>query len=422
MNIVIDQQFKSLIPPLTADEFGLLESSILAEGCRDPLVVWNGVLVDGHNRHEICARHGIPFQTVARDFTDRDAAMDWIDVNQLGRRNLSRDWFMLLLGRRYNRLKKKKGGNGSNQHKQLGQKDQVAPVQQDPHPSGKDQIEPACSNQSPPTAPKIEDRPTQQPQVVLTNPSIKPTSTAETMAASSGVGEKTVRRAAKFAAEVESSPRLQAAIENNVPVVQVKRELREEKREERRQVNAAKIQETVATAAQSILESDAKFSTIVIDPPWDWSDEGDQDQLGRARPDYKTMSIDQLMDLKIPADDDCHLYLWTTNRSLPKAFRLMEKWGFRYITCLTWVKPTFGMGNYFRGQTEHVLFGVKGSLPLKRKDVGTVFNGDRGPGGHSSKPVGFLPLVESCSPGPYLEMFSRSSRDGWVAFGEGNVE
>ena len=108
MNIVIDQQFKSLIPPLTADELGLLELSILAEGCRDPLVVWNGVLVDGHNRHEICARHGIPFQTVFRDFTDRDAAMDWIDVNQLGRRNLSRDWFMLLLGRRYNRLKKGK--------------------------------------------------------------------------------------------------------------------------------------------------------------------------------------------------------------------------------------------------------------------------------------------------------------------------
>ena len=250
----------------------------------------------------------------------------------------------------------------------------------------------------------------------------KPVSTAATLAVQHGVGEATVKRAAKFAAEVEKSPRLQEAIAKNVPVLQVKRELKEEKREERRQENAAKIQETVTTAPQSILESDAKFSTIVVDPPWDWSDEGDQDQLGRARPDYKTMTIDQLMDLKIPADDDCHLYLWTTNRSMPKAFRLLEKWGFRYITCLTWVKPTFGMGNYFRGQTEHVLFGVKGSLPLKRKDVGTVFNGDRGPGGHSSKPVGFLPLVESCSPGPYLEIFSRSSRDGWVAFGEGNVE
>jgi N6-adenosine-specific RNA methylase IME4 len=76
------------------------------------------------------------------------------------------------------------------------------------------------------------------------------------------------------------------------------------------------------------------------------------------------------------------------------------------------------MGNYFRGQTEHVLFGVKGSQPLKRKDVGTVFEAYRGPAGHSSKPPAFLELVESCSPGPFLEMFSRSSRPGWVAWGE----
>lgn len=381
MNIVIDQQFKSLIPPLSADEFGLLESSILAEGCRDPLVVWNGVLVDGHNRHEICTRHGLPFRTVDKAFSDREAAMDWIDANQLGRRNLTPDAFKLLLGRRYLRVKQKQGTN--NQHVQAR--------------SEKPQIGGFHSGQP------------------------KPASTAATLANQHGVSKNTVERAAKFAAEVEKSPRLQEAIAKNVPVLQVKRKITEERREERRQENAAKIQETVATAPQSILESDAKFSTIVIDPPWDWSDEGDQDQLGRARPDYATMTVDQLLELKIPADDDCHLYLWTTNRSMPKAFVLMEKWGFRYITCLTWVKPSFGMGNYFRGQTEHVLFGVRGSLPLKRKDVGTVFHADRGPGGHSSKPVGFLPLVESCSPGPYLEMFSRSERPGWVAFGENNV-
>ena len=74
------------------------------------------------------------------------------------------------------------------------------------------------------------------------------------------------------------------------------------------------------------------------------------------------------------ANTDCHLYLWTTNRSLPKGFQLLEAWGFRYVTMLTWVKPHFGMGNYFRGQTEHVLFGVRGSLALKRKDQGTVFS------------------------------------------------
>jgi N6-adenosine-specific RNA methylase IME4 len=175
-----------------------------------------------------------------------------------------------------------------------------------------------------------------------------------------------------------------------------------------------------ATTPEAIAESGAKFATIMIDPPWDWGDEGDQDQLGRARPDYATMSKEQLLALPLPdlADDDCHLYLWITNRSLPKGFELMDRWGFRYVTAITWAKPHFGMGNYFRGQTEHVLFGVKGSQPLKRKDVGTLFQAARGKGGHSSKPPEFYDLVESCSPGPYLEMFSRSERDGWKTWGE----
>ena len=200
-------------------------------------------------------------------------------------------------------------------------------------------------------------------------------------------------------------------------ITAAKREIKERRREERRETNR-QIIETVPTIAEAV--ELAKFATIVIDPPWDWGDEGDVDQLGRARPTYKTMPLYELRELPVGdlADVDCHLYLWITNRSLPKGFDLLDAWGFRYITCLTWVKPSFGMGNYFRGQSEQVLFGVRGSQPLKRKDVGTVFQAPRGPDGHSSKPPAFIDLVESCSPGPYLEMFSRSSRLGWTTWGE----
>jgi N6-adenosine-specific RNA methylase IME4 len=79
------------------------------------------------------------------------------------------------------------------------------------------------------------------------------------------------------------------------------------------------------------------------------------------------------------------------------------------------------MGNYFRGQTEQILFGVKGSLPLKRKDAPTYFMAPRGTGGHSSKPVEFYSFVESCSHSPYLEMFSRHQRDGWSSWGENGL-
>jgi N6-adenosine-specific RNA methylase IME4 len=200
-------------------------------------------------------------------------------------------------------------------------------------------------------------------------------------------------------------------------ITAAKREIKERRREERREVNR-QIIETVPTVIEAVQL--AKFATIVIDPPWDWGDENDVDQFGRARPTYNTMTIGELMTLPVYdlADTDCHLYMWITNRSLPKGFALLEAWGFRYITCLTWVKPSFGMGNYFRGQTEQVLFGVRGSQPLKRHDVGTVFQAPRGPNGHSSKPLAFMDLVESCSPGPYLEMFSRSNRLGWTTWGE----
>lgn len=202
-------------------------------------------------------------------------------------------------------------------------------------------------------------------------------------------------------------------------VTDLRRSEKERDRQNRREKNKEKVRAVPSVETLKSLAG-VKFATIVIDPPWDWGDEGDQDQLGRARPDYSTMTIDELEQLDVGglADDDCHIYMWITNRSLPKGFRLLEAWGFRYITAITWVKPHFGMGNYFRGQTEHVLFGVKGSQPLKRKDAGTVFEADRGTGGHSSKPAEFLDLVESCSPGPYIEMFSRSQRNGWVAWGE----
>ena len=89
--ITIDPEFKALIPPLLPEERKGLEESILKEGCRDALVVWKGhnILVDGHNRYEICTAHGKPFETVEMEFASRDDAMVWIIDNQFSRRNLT---------------------------------------------------------------------------------------------------------------------------------------------------------------------------------------------------------------------------------------------------------------------------------------------------------------------------------------------
>lgn len=92
-DIIVDPEFRQLIPPLTPDERAQLEANLLADGCRDALVVWAGenILLDGHNRLDICQAHGIDLEFVELELADRDAAMLWIEENQLGRRNLTLD-------------------------------------------------------------------------------------------------------------------------------------------------------------------------------------------------------------------------------------------------------------------------------------------------------------------------------------------
>ncbi len=87
--LMIDPEFESLITPLKPDEYAELEKSILEEGCRDPIITWKGVIVDGHNRYTICQKHDLEFKTVERDFESRDDAKVWMIRNQIGRRNLN---------------------------------------------------------------------------------------------------------------------------------------------------------------------------------------------------------------------------------------------------------------------------------------------------------------------------------------------
>jgi N6-adenosine-specific RNA methylase IME4 len=117
------------------------------------------------------------------------------------------------------------------------------------------------------------------------------------------------------------------------------------------------------------------------------------------------------------AEDDAHLYLWVTNPHLPEVWSVMEAWGFRYVTLLTWHKlGPLGLGHYFRGHTEHVLFGVRGRLPISpERRERNHFAATRTR--HSAKPDQFYEMVERVSPGPYLELFARRRRYGWDVWG-----
>jgi N6-adenosine-specific RNA methylase IME4 len=153
-----------------------------------------------------------------------------------------------------------------------------------------------------------------------------------------------------------------------------------------------------------------KFRTLVIDPPWKY----DLDFAGRARPDYACMTQEELLALPVESwsEENCHLYLWTTNAMVPAANALREKWGFRHNTALTWAKPKYGMGTHFRGQTEHVIFAIRGSLATRASRISTLFEAPVGR--HSEKPERFYEIVRAASYPPYGEAFQREAREGFV--------
>lgn len=159
-------------------------------------------------------------------------------------------------------------------------------------------------------------------------------------------------------------------------------------------------------------QNSGTYATIVIDPPWRYSNTSTR---GAAEDHYETMSLDELAALDIPGAENSHLYLWVTNGFIREAFPLLDAWGYTYKACLTWCKPQIGMGNYFRNSTEHVLFAMRGKLPTLANNIPTWFEANRTK--HSAKPECFYDLVVRSSPGPRLEMFARERRMGWDVWG-----
>ena len=161
-----------------------------------------------------------------------------------------------------------------------------------------------------------------------------------------------------------------------------------------------------------------EFRCVVVDPPWRYRDGLPGPRRG-AESHYPCLSLAEIEDLVrrqlTDAAPDAHLYCWTTNAFMPEAWRLCELWDFTPRTILTWVKPSIGMGHYYRNNTEHVVFAVRGTLPTLQKDQPTAFFAPRLL--HSEKPAEFFRIVERMSPGPRLELFARKPREGWTVWG-----
>jgi len=160
-----------------------------------------------------------------------------------------------------------------------------------------------------------------------------------------------------------------------------------------------------------------RYKTIVVDPPWPIKKIQRDIRPNQDAFDYATMEVDEIADMPIErmANEDAHLYLWTTQKYLPDALRILKGWGFKYQCLMTWIKNVGFTPYSWMYSTEHILFGSKGTLKLLELGIRLDFNAKVQE--HSRKPDIFYEIVRKASPEPRIDVFSREKREGFDQFG-----
>jgi N6-adenosine-specific RNA methylase IME4 len=459
MNMKIDQEFKALIPPLTPEEYSQLEANLIADGCRDPLVVWavppenwwskedviltgdiisdedfiiskraanqsveilhrtpqfvylrttdkdegisfetwdfgvvareknspyevvtdagNGsfILVDGHNRFEICSKHNIPFETKPMFFDSRAHVRIWMRENQKGRRNLTPAWLIELgLGNKSDLIEI---GNNAMSEKKKGNQNAV----------------------------KEKTTLSQNDNIVF-----PPVNTRAEIAKSAGVSTGQVGMAEQVK---KKAPDLwEKAKQGEVSISTAYKKIRKSEKKAEHAENIAKQKQDIATGKVKLPEG--VFEVVVIDPPWNYGREYDPDTSRVANP-YPEMTQQELLQLNPPFAEDCFLFLWTTHAFIRDGFELLDSWGFNYKATLVWNKQKIGMGSCLRMQCEFCLIGFKGNAKWENTTWRDIIEEPRRE--HSRKPDKFYEMVDALTIGRKLDFFSREQREGWENYG-----
>lgn len=443
-NIQIDSEFHALIPPLQAEELAQLEANILADGCRDPLVAWpmptfdvdleDGtietlryednepfflpedddptpswltsederifvedwphVLVDGHNRYEICTRLGIEYDVEEMLFDSREDVIVWMVDNQRGRRNLNdfqrtelqlKKKSAIAAKAKANQLRKPAYFVLQNSAEQIDTRKEIA----------------AAAGVSHDTVSKVER--------------IQQTAAPELVKALRQ-GNVSINAAADVAI-LPQEKQVELVARGTKEILQAAKEIRAARTEERRNERLQKIVE-ISTGNAPVGAVAERYPVIYLDPPWRY--EHAESESRAIENQYPTMSLDEIkaMDMSQVAFDDCVMFMWATSPKLAEAFEVLDAWGFSYRTCAVWDKQKIGMGYYFRQQHELLLVAVKGQppTPAPADRPSSVFSYPRGV--HSAKPHEVYEVIEAMYPTlPKMEMFCRTPRQGWGVWG-----
>lgn len=386
----IKKEFEKLIPPLADSEFDLLEKNILADGCREPLVVWNGILLDGHHRLSICLEHGLPFKTVPprEEIKENLDAKIWVFENQLGRRDLD-DFVKSEMALELKKLYRERAERNSGDHSPFSQDvDQEELnkklLRRHNYDSVEENILKTDKNNKEKHKKWNENRVDAQ------------------IANAAGVSRLQINRTEKI---------LKKGDPEDIA------DLRAKKTTINKVFNKIKKKEHQETLAAHQLP-EGKYRVLYVDPPWSLGSE----PVASTKPDalgyYPRMTVEEIAE--IPIQDICEknaaLFMWTPPELLPSAIDVLEHWGFEYRAIFTWKKDKATTGLYNKIDQEFLLVGEKGNCQPENDEIVSSIQCIDKKG--ASKPDEFRKIIENLysSTKNKVELYPRKKCEGWSQY------
>ena len=364
----INKQFKNLIPPLDEEELKQLESNLVNEGWRsnERIITWNGTIVDGHNRFNLCQKHNIKFQSEEKKFKDKNKVILWIIDNQLGRRNISSYAIGVLNLMKESILKPIAKLNKKGQGVSVINIDKI-------------NVQKEIAKQS-----KVSTGTIHKIKFIRDN------------------ADEETKKELLSGNKKLSINKVYTTLKRKEKVKEIKKELSNPK-----------------------LKKNKKYEIIYADPPWKYNRNVGE---GIAKEEYSVMDLDSIKEYlnekKILPEDNSVLFLWVTFPMLKEGLEVMEYWGFKYKTCgFNWIKlnknrkPFFGIGHYTKSNSELCLIGIKGKgLTILDDTISQIIMTQKDI--HSKKPGEVRNLiVRLVGNRKRIELFARTKTKGWDSWG-----
>ena len=368
-------EYAELFPMMNGDALADLRNDVEAHGVREPVVFLDGKILDGRNRYKCAVDLGVEFPRVEYDGPD---PLAFVISHNLHRRHLSESQRAMVAAR----LAKLERGH--NQHTSIdGTSQEQAAKMLNVGVKSVERAKKVQNNGSPELVKAVEN------------------------------GTASVSAAA-MVSELPKEEQDEIVAYGKQEIVEAYKAIQAEKREAKRAEVAAKLDDT---AAREVKEAQGVYDVIVLDPPWPMKKIDRDERPNQVAFDYPTMTEEELSELHVPAADDCHVWVWTTQKYLPMSLRLLDIWGLKYVCTFVWHKPggfqPIGLPQY---NAEFAVYARKGAPQfIDTKAFPTCFDAPRGK--HSEKPEEFYEVLRRVTGGRRLDMFNRRKIDGFDGWG-----